>query len=80
MERSLLLFKESIKSKQSFETYLVRLKMFMKYHNIQSYDEIMRLHNLQELFEDWIIDMKLRILAETPQEKGKSFERLMTIF
>lgn len=61
MERSLLLFRESVKSKQSFETYLVRLKMFMKYHGFVSYDEITRKTNLQELFEDWIIAQKQRV-------------------
>ena len=61
MERSLLLFRESVKSKQSFETYLVRLKMFMKYHDLQSYDDVLRQRNLQELFEDWIIDRKQKV-------------------
>lgn len=61
MERSLLLFKESVKSKQSFETYLVRLKLFMKHHGFSSYDEITRHPNLQELFEDWIIAKKQQV-------------------
>ena len=61
MERSLLLFKESVKSKQSFETYLVRLKMFMKYHGFTSYDQIVIQPNLQELFEDWVIAQKQRV-------------------
>jgi len=71
MERSLLLFKESVKSKQSFETYLVRLKMFMKYHGIKSYDDVLRQSNLQELFEDWIIAKKQ---TKEKQSFSKSME------
>jgi len=58
MERSLLLFRESVKSKETYHTYLTRVKLFMKYHGINSYDEAIRKPNLQELFEDWIIAKK----------------------
>ena len=61
MEKSLLLFRESVKSKETCHTYLTRVKLFMKYHGIQSYDYVIRQPNLQELFADWIMSKKQEV-------------------
>jgi uncharacterized protein (DUF302 family) len=54
MERSLLLFENSIKSKYSFNSYVDKLKRFMKFAGATTYDELTRKENLQELLEDKI--------------------------
>ncbi len=61
MERSLLLFRESIKSKVTFQVYERRLKEFMKFCNVDSFDELTRVTNLQESLEDYIIEKKQTI-------------------
>jgi len=61
MERSILLLKNSVKSEHSFKTYVDKLRRFMKFVGVNSYDELSRRDNLQEALEDWIIKIKQQI-------------------
>jgi len=61
MERSLLLFRESIKTKVTFQVYERRLREFMRFCNVDSFDELTQVNNLQELLEDYIIEKKQTI-------------------
>ncbi len=61
MERVLLLFENSVKSKYTFKTYLDKLNRFMKFVGASSYDELTRKENLQELLEDWIMTVKQQV-------------------
>ena len=61
MERSILLFKNSVKSEHSYKTYVDKLNRFMEFAGVSSYDELTREKNLQELLEDWIMTIKQQI-------------------
>jgi hypothetical protein len=61
MERSLLLFRESIKTKVTFQVYQRRLQEFMRFCNVSSFDELTQVTNLQESLEDYIIEKKQSI-------------------
>jgi hypothetical protein len=58
MERSLLLFGESIKTEVTFQVYQRRLKEFMSFCNVSSFDDLTRVKNLQESLEDYVIQKK----------------------
>lgn len=61
MERSLLLFENSVKSKYSYVSYRNKLNMFKKFVGANSYDEITRMEDLQVKLEDWIMSIKSRV-------------------
>ena len=61
MDRSLLLFRESIKTKITFQVYERRLQEFMRFCNVSSFDELTQVTNLQESLEDYIIAKKQTI-------------------
>ncbi len=63
MERSLLLFENSVKSKITFREYLKRLEKFRKFCNADSYDSLSRIEpaKLQEMLEDHIMLRKKQI-------------------
>jgi len=61
MDRSLLLFRESIKTKITFQVYERRLQEFMRFCNVGSFDELTQVTNLQESLEDYIIAKKQNI-------------------
>ena len=63
MERSLLLFENSVKSKITFREYLKRLEKFRKFCNAGSFDSLSRIEpaNLQEMLEDHIMLRKKQI-------------------
>lgn len=61
MERSILLFKNSVKSEHSIKTYVDKLNRFMEFAGVSSYDELTMKENLQELLEDWIMTLKQQI-------------------
>jgi len=63
MERSLLLFENSVKSKITFREYLKRLEKFRKFCNADSFDLLSRMvpAKLQEMLEDYIMLRKKQI-------------------
>ena len=63
MERSLLLFENSVKSKITFREYLKRLEKFRIFCNAGSFDALSRIEprNLQERLEDYIMLRKRQI-------------------
>jgi len=63
MERSLLLFENSVKSKITFREYLKRLEKFRQFCNADSFDSLSRIEpvNLQEMLEDHIMLRKKQI-------------------
>jgi integrase/recombinase XerD len=67
MERSLLLFQNSLKSEKSFVTYLKNLNYFRKFINVDSFDSMIRVpqDKLQIFLEDYIMDLKTRINPNT---------------
>jgi len=67
MERSLLLFQNSLKSEKSFETYYKNLDLFRRYIVTDDFDSITRTEHdkLQVLLEDYIMNLKGRISLNT---------------
>jgi len=63
MERSLLLFENSVKSKITFREYLKRLEKFRQFCNTNSFDSLSRIEppKLQERLEDHIMLRKKQI-------------------
>jgi len=63
MERSLLLFENSVKSKITFREYLKRLKKFLEFCNADIFDILSRIEpaKLQEKLEDYIMLRKKQI-------------------
>jgi len=68
MERSLLLFENSVKSKITFREYLKRLEKFRQFCNADSFDSLSKIESakLQEMLEDHIM------LRKTDQTKLNS--------
>ena len=67
MERSLLLFQNSLKSKKSFETYFKNLNLFRRFIGSDDFDSITRIKSekIQGFLEDYIMDLKTRINPNT---------------
>ena len=67
MERSILLFQNSLKSKKSVETYFKNLNLFRKFVGSEDFDSITRIgkDQLQIFLEDYIMDLKGRISPNT---------------
>jgi site-specific recombinase XerD len=63
IERSLLLFENSVKSKITFREYLKRLEKFREFCNADSFDSLSRMQpaKLQEMLEDYIMLRKKQI-------------------
>ena len=63
MERSLLLFENSVKSKITFREYLKLLEKFREFCNADSFDSLSRIEppKLQEKLEDYIMLRKRQI-------------------
>jgi len=62
MQRSLLIFENSIKSRFTKREYKHRLKTFLKFTGIEDYDTLANLDSdsIQSFLEDYILDMKVR--------------------
>ena len=60
MERSLLLFQHSVKSRDTFTEYHKRLVLFKKYTECKTFDELSRIDakDLQAILENYIISLK----------------------
>jgi integrase/recombinase XerD len=67
MERSLLLFQNSLKSEKSFKTYYKNLDFFRRFVGSEDFDSITRINpeKLQVCLEDYIMDLKNRISPNT---------------
>ena len=67
MERSILLFQNSLKSEKSFVTYYKNLNFFRKFLRVDDFDSITRIDpkNLQVSLEDYVMDLKGRINPNT---------------
>lgn len=67
MERSLLLFQNSLKSEKSFVTYQKNLNFFRKFIGSEDFDSITRIEpeKLQILLEDYIMSLKQKISPNT---------------
>src|SRR5579885_1031666 len=62
MQRSLLIFENSIKSKFTKKEYMHRLKTFLEFTGIKDYDTLANLDSdsIQSFLEDYILDMRSR--------------------
>ena len=60
LDRSMILFEESIKSDHTKELYRIHLKRFMKFTNIQSSYELSSMSSiqLQQMLEDYVIELR----------------------
>lgn len=60
LQRSMILFEESIKSEQTKQLYTTNLKRFMKFVNIESTEELATLSSsqIQQMLEDYLIQLK----------------------
>ncbi len=67
MERSILLFQNSLKSEKSFETYFKNLNLFRKFIGADDFDSITRIDpiKLQIFLEDYIMNLKGKISPNT---------------
>ena len=67
MERSLLLFQNSLKSEKSFVTYFKNLDFFRKFVGSEDFDSITRIsqEKLQVFLEDYVMSLKGRISPNT---------------
>ena len=67
MERTLLLFQNSLKSEKSFVTYFKNLDFFRKFVGSEDFDSITRIsqEKLQVFLEDYVMSLKGRISPNT---------------
>jgi len=67
MNRSMLLFENSIKSTATKKTYLYHLDKFMSFFDVKDYDVLATIsqEKLQIMMEDYVIHLKKRISANT---------------
>jgi hypothetical protein len=63
MQRSLLLFENVIKSKETLKRYKYYLDMFLKFYHLKDYDSLVSMNTdkLQIMIEDYIMDLKKRV-------------------
>ncbi len=67
MERSLLLFVSSVKSRYTLEEYLYNLKTFLKFTKVQDYDTLANLDSdtIQKFLEDYVLTLRERGLSHS---------------
>jgi len=60
--RSYTLFRRAVKSEKTLYAYKHSLREFLKYTNLSSYDEIIKLptDRVQEILENWIMDLSAK--------------------
>ncbi len=60
MQRSMLIFENSIKSNETRKTYVRHLNNFIKYFEIEDYDELATIQQekLQIMMEDFVMHLK----------------------
>lgn len=66
-QRSVLLFKNTVKSDKTFEKYLYYLNKFKQYYKLRDFDSMISMdHNqLQIMIEDYTMDLKSKNLAKS---------------
>ena len=67
MQRSYLLFKHSIKSKETIKQYTYYLNKFIEFYKIKDYDALISIpqNHLQIMVEDYVMDLKNRVSPNT---------------
>jgi len=67
MQRSLLLFENSIHSKVTLKSYTYALHKFIEYFKLRDYDSLAEMQSkmLQEMIEDYVMYMKSRSLSRS---------------
>ena len=60
MQRSLLLFQNSIHSKETLRVYQYSLDKFLQYFKLRDYDSLATMNSkmLQEMVEDYVMEKK----------------------
>jgi len=63
MQRSLLLFENVIKSKETLKRYKYYLDIFLKFYHLKDCDSLVSMNNekLQIMIEDYVMDLKKRV-------------------
>jgi len=63
MQRSLIIFEESIKTEATRKAYLYQLEQFRKWTKIKNFDSLLQApqKNIQELLEDYVMHLKRKI-------------------
>jgi len=63
MQRSLLIFENSIKSPVTFKKYIYYLDVFLKFYHIKDFDSLasISLEKAQIMIEDYVMDLKKRV-------------------
>jgi len=63
MQRSLLIFEESIKSQASRHTYSQQIQWFLRFTKIKDYDGLLKVptEQMQTLLEDYVMHLKKTI-------------------
>ena len=81
MQRSLLLFEESIKSENTRKNYKYQLSKFLKYFKIKDYDSLLTIskEKLQEMLEDYIFHLKKALNPNTVPVAFAPIELFFTI-
>ena len=66
-QHSLMMFEESVKSPISCKKYIYLVKLFMKYHKIKNFDDVVKINRdeLQGLVETYVIHLKKAISPNT---------------
>ena len=67
MQRSFLIFQNSLRSKESVKGYTYRLKRFQNFYHLKDYDSIVTIsaEKLQIMIEDYVMDLKKKISANS---------------
>jgi integrase/recombinase XerD len=55
--RSYKIFKKAIKNEKTLKNYNYSLKEFLKYTNFANYDQVCASNKIQEMLENWIMDL-----------------------
>ncbi len=78
-QRSLLLFENSIKSEATREKYLYYLSKFKDFYKLRDYDSVLQIptEKLQEMVEDYVMDLKKRVNPKPFQLQCTPFSRFL---
>lgn len=55
--RSYKIFKKAVKNQRTLDNYNYSLKEFLRYTNFTNYDEVCQSDKIQEILENWIMDL-----------------------
>ena len=60
--RSYKIFKKAVKNEKTLRIYNYALKEFLRYTNFKNYDEVCKSDKIQEILENWIMDLSDKAL------------------